>query len=115
MPEDETESALIKAIVTSMSRGIILWLINQKRMSGYQIVKELERLTGQHFTSGVVYPLLYELEKDGYIVGEWTLKGRRRTKYYSITPSGVELLNRLRKFVGMPVRDALKDFMTEKT
>jgi PadR family transcriptional regulator PadR len=107
----ETEREFIKTTVTSLSRGIILWLINQKPMSGYGIVKELERSTGQHLTSGLIYPLLYELEKDGLIAGEWTQQGRRRTKYYSITPSGVESLNRLRALLELPVREALKEFI----
>ncbi len=107
----ETERDLIRTTVTSLSRGIILWLVNQKPMSGYGVVKELERSTGQHLTSGLIYPLLYELEKDGFIVGEWTQQGRRRTKYYSITPGGIELLNRLRALFVMPVREALKDFI----
>ncbi len=110
----ETERELIRTFITSFSRGIILWLVNQKPMSGYGIVKELEQTTGQHFTSGLIYPLLYELEKNGFIMGEWTQKGRRRTKYYSITPSGKELLNRLRALFVMPVGEALKDFITKK-
>ena len=110
----ETERELIRTTVTSFSRGIILWLVNQKTMSGYGIVKELERLTRQHLTSGLVYPLLYELEKEGFIAGEWTQKGRRRIKYYSITQSGIELLNRLRELFEMPVREALKDFIAKK-
>jgi PadR family transcriptional regulator PadR len=82
-------------------------------MSGYGLVKELEHLTGQHLTSGIVYPLLYEMEQEGLIVGEWTQKGRRRTKYYAITPSGLESLNRLRALFDMPVKEALKDFITK--
>jgi DNA-binding PadR family transcriptional regulator len=81
-------------------------------MSGYGIVKELKHLTNQHLPSGIVYPLLYELEKDGFIIGEWTQKGRRRTKYYAITSSGVASLDRLRALFDMPVKEALKDFIT---
>jgi ABC-type multidrug transport system ATPase subunit len=91
-----TERELIKNTVSGLSRGIILWLLDQKSMSGYEVVKELERSTGQHLTSGLIYPLLYELEKDGFVVGEWTQKGRRHTKYYAITPKGIEQMNRLR-------------------
>ncbi len=111
MIKDETERELIKTTVTSLSRGIILWLINQKPMSGYEVVKELERSTGQHLTSGLIYPLLYELEKDGFIIGEWTQKGRRHTKFYSITTKGIEMMNRLRVLFEMPLRDALRDFL----
>jgi PadR family transcriptional regulator PadR len=105
---------MIRAIITSLSRGIILWLVDQKPMSGYGIVKELERSTGQHFTSGVIYPLLYELEKEGCISGQWTQKGRRHTKYYSITPTGVELLKQLRELFEMPMREALIEFIAKE-
>ncbi len=111
---DDAEREAIRSIVTNFSRGILLWLVNEKPMSGYGLVKELERLTKQHLTSGIVYPLLYEMEKDGFIDGEWTQKGRRRMKYYAITPRGVESLNRLRELFGMPVKDALKDFISKK-
>jgi len=106
-----TERELIKNTVSGLSRGIILWLLDQKSMSGYEVVKELERSTGQHLTSGLIYPLLYELEKDGFVVGEWTQKGRRHTKYYSITPKGIEQMNRLRALFEMPLREALKEFI----
>jgi DNA-binding PadR family transcriptional regulator len=110
----ETERELIRTTVRSFSRGIILWLVSQKSMSGYGIIKELERLTGQDLNPGVVYPLLYELEKKDFISGKWTQKGGRRIKYYLITENGADLLNRLRGVFEMPVRDILTDFINEK-
>jgi len=47
--------------VRGFSRAVILWLISQKPMSGYKIVKEMKRLTGQKFNPGIIYPLLYKL------------------------------------------------------
>ena len=76
------EEELIQATIRGLSRAIILWLLSQKRMSGYKVNKELEKITGQHFTSGVSYPLLYELEEKRLIAGEWEKKGRRSIKYY---------------------------------
>ena len=109
----EAEKELIRAIVRGFSRAIILWLISQKPMSGYSIVKEIERLTGQKFHAGIIYPLLYELEKDGFISGGWTQKGGRRIKYYSITEKGTKLLNQLRQRFEMPVKEVLKGFIKE--
>jgi DNA-binding PadR family transcriptional regulator len=111
----EAERDLVRATVRGFSRAVILWLVNQKPMSGYRIVKEIERLTGQEFHSGIVYPLLYELEKRGFIAGEWTQKGRRRIKYYSITENGTKLLNRLRELFEMPVKEVLKDLIRENS
>ena len=109
----EAERDLIRATVRGFSRAIILWLVSQKPMSGYKIVKEIERLVEQKFHSGIIYPLLYELEKEGFIAGEWTQKGRRRTKHYLITNKGTKLLDRLRQLFEMPVKEVLKDLIGE--
>ncbi|MEA2090347.1 MAG: PadR family transcriptional regulator [Thermoproteota archaeon] len=111
----EGERDLIRVTVRGVSRAIILWLVSQKPASGYRIMKEMKRLTGQNLHSGIVYPLLYELEEKGLIIGEWVQKGRRRIKYYSITRKGTKLLNRLRKLLEMPVKGALKDLMEERS
>lgn len=107
----EEEEDLIKATLRGFSRAIILWMVSKKRMSGYMITKEMKRLTGRSFTSGVVYPLLYELEEMRFIAGEWMQRGRRRIKYYSITEEGINLLNRLRELFEMPVREVLTDLL----
>jgi len=109
----EEERDIVRAIVRGFSRAVILWLISQKPMSGYTVVQEIEKLTGQKFHAGIIYPLLYELEKDGFITGEWTQKGGRRIKYYSITEKGAQMLNQLRQRFEMPVREVLKDFIKE--
>lgn len=109
----EAERDLIRATVRGFSRVVILWLVSQKPLSGYKIIKEMKRLTGQDFHPGMIYPLLYELEKRGFIVGEWTQRGRRRIKHYSITNKGTKLLGRLRQLFEMPVKEVLKDFIGE--
>ena len=110
----DVEKDLIKAIIRGMSRSIILWLVNQKPMSGYSIVKEMKRLTGQNIHSGMVYPLLYKLEENGLIVGEWSQKGRRRIKRYTTTEKGKKLLNKIKELFEMPVKEVLKDLIGEK-
>ncbi|MGB9741410.1 MAG: PadR family transcriptional regulator [Candidatus Bathyarchaeia archaeon] len=107
------EVDIVRAIARGFSRAVILWLISQKSMSGYAIVKEIEKLTGQKFHAGIIYPLLYELEKVGFISGEWTQKGRRHIKYYSITEKGAQMLNQLRQRFEMPIKEVLKDFIKE--
>ena len=109
----EVERDLVKAIIRGMSRSIILWLVDQKPMSGYSIVKEMKRLTGQNIHSGIVYPLLYELEENGLIAGKWSQKGRRHIKHYTITEKGKKLLNKIKELFEMPVKEVLKDLIGE--
>ncbi|MEM3613044.1 MAG: PadR family transcriptional regulator [Candidatus Bathyarchaeia archaeon] len=110
---DDLESELVKSAVRGFSRVIILWLLSQKPMSGYSVTKELKKLTGWSFHSGVVYPLLYELEENKLIVGKWAKRGRRRIKYYSVTKSGLIVLDRIRELLKMPVKEVLKDFISQ--
>ncbi len=90
---------------------MILWLLNKHPSSGYKIVKELEKLTSVNFHPGTVYPILYEMEQKGLIKGEWSQKGRRRIKHYSITTEGNKILNNLRKVLGGPMKEALKELI----
>lgn len=111
----EAEEDLIKATLRGFSRAVIIWMVSRKPMSGYRITKEMRRLTGRSSTSGVVYPLLYELEEKEFLTSEWVQRGRRRIKYYSITEKGEKLLKRLRGLFEMPVREVLKDLLEEKS
>ena len=73
----------------------------------------MKSLTGQQFHSGVIYPLLYDLEENGMIAGVWSEKGRRRIKRYAVTTKGTKILNHLRELFEMPVRKVLKDLISE--
>jgi len=108
------EEKLIRATIRSLSRALILWLVSQNPISGYAVTKEIQRLTGQKISSGIVYPLLYEMEEKGLISGVWKEKGRRRIKYYSITIRGLDLLGKLRKFFRGPIKEVLKSLLGEK-
>jgi DNA-binding PadR family transcriptional regulator len=109
----EDERYLIKVTVRGFSRAIILWLMEREPMSGYRVVKEMRRMTEQHFHSGVVYPLLYEMESKGLITGDWIHKGRRRVKLYSLTTKGRAIVDHLRTLFKMPMREVLRDLMGE--
>jgi len=109
----ELERDLVKAMVRGFSRVMILWLLTKTPMSGYNLSKELKRLTGWSFHPGVVYPLLYELEENGFIRGRWTKKGKRRIKYYSPTKNGIELLNRVKGVLDAPLKEILKDLISQ--
>jgi PadR family transcriptional regulator, regulatory protein PadR len=45
------------------------------------------------FNVASLYPLLYRLEKRGWIDGRWVEKaGQRRRRYYRLTPAGKKVL-----------------------
>ncbi len=107
------EEDVIGSIVRGLSRAIILWLISRESLSGYRILKRMKEMTGRKLHSGIIYPLLYELEDKNLIRGRWIRRGRRWIKYYSITDKGVNMLDHLRKFFERPIRNPLISFIGE--
>jgi PadR family transcriptional regulator PadR len=70
---------------------LILNVLENETMYGYQIMRELERRSEGYFTmtAALLYPALHQLELDGLVESTWEEGlGKRRRKYYRITPQG---------------------------
>lgn len=69
---------------------LILRMLEQQEMYGYEIVQAIRTRTNSVVTvgEGVVYPVLHGLERDGALQSRRkTVKGRSRV-YYSVTLAG---------------------------
>jgi|SRR5215510_3454072 PadR family transcriptional regulator PadR len=74
---------------------LILSLVEARPRHGYEISKLIEARSGGALSFHVasLYPLLYRLEKRGWIKGQWVEKaGQRRRRYYKLTPEGKKVL-----------------------
>src|SRR5919112_693552 len=74
---------------------MVLSLTDARARHGYEIAKLIEtRSEGTvRFNVASLYPLLYRLEKRGWIRGSWVEKpGQRRRRYYRVTPAGRKVL-----------------------
>ena len=74
---------------------IILSLVEARPRHGYDIGKLIESQSGGalRFNIASLYPLLYRLEKRGWIEGRWTEKaGQRRRRLYRLTTDGRRVL-----------------------
>lgn len=74
---------------------LILSLLEGQPRHGYDISKLIEQRSGGTVTFRVasLYPLLYRLEKRGWIDGRWVEKaGQRRRRYYRLTEAGQQVL-----------------------
>ncbi len=103
---------MVKTIDREMKRGtlemILLRLLSERPMYGYELVSTLEKRGGEQFQlkEGTLYPVLYRLESAGLIEPKWeTLERGVPRKYYTLTPAGVEqlqgLMNDWRDFVAV--------------
>ncbi len=73
---------------------LILKLLSQRDMYGYEIIQEASRRSDQafHFKEGTLYPALHQLQRKGYLRAEWrTGDNGRQRKYYSLTAKGRKL------------------------
>src|SRR5262245_22074235 len=74
---------------------LILSLVEPPPRHGYELSKLIEARSAGVLTFRVasLYPLLYRLEKRGWIHGRWIEKaGQRRRRYYRLTPAGAQVL-----------------------
>ena len=74
---------------------LILSLIEHRPRHGYEISKLIEQRSEGvlKFNVASFYPLLYRLEKRGWIQGRWVEKaGQRRRRYYRLTAQGNKIL-----------------------
>ena len=78
-------------LVRSSTDLVILTLLRDRPMYGYEILVSLaDRGNGEfQFKQGTLYPLLYRLEREGWIRAKWDIppKGKKR-KVYSLTAEG---------------------------
>lgn len=84
-----------RELIKSNIDSLLLCLVKDQSMYGYQIIKELENRSQGYFKfkEGTLYPALHRLEKNGLIEGKWqSLTNGQQRKYYSITIKGRESL-----------------------
>jgi PadR family transcriptional regulator PadR len=84
-----------KSTLREMKRGalelVVLQLLAPGEAYGYEIVSAVtERSRGAlEITDGTLYPLLYRLEKAGFVATRWETPERGvPRKYYRLTPAG---------------------------
>lgn len=94
MPHTLTQK-LDRELKKGSAELLILSLVEFRPRHGYEISKLIDaRSDGTlRFNVASLYPLLYRLEKRGWIQGRWVEKaGQRRRRYYKLTPAGKKVL-----------------------
>ena len=92
------------SISSNIKRGsaelAILTLLSEAALHGYEIARRIEQQTGGvlRFDLASLYPLLYRLEKRGWLKGVWEVSANgRKRRYYRITAAGRRQLAPLRE------------------
>lgn len=95
---------MLKRIRSNIARGsadlAILSLLAEQPLYGFEIARQIGERTGGtlRFTLASLYPLLYEMEKRGWVEARWQANAAGRDRrYYRLTQTGRRQLAPLRE------------------
>ena len=98
-PPDDRRGSIVRELKRGSLELIVLHLLAAGEAYGYEIVA---KLTGQtngalEITDGTLYPVLYRLERAGFVAIRWETPDRGvPRKYYRLTAQGEQELARLK-------------------
>ncbi len=87
--------AVDKNLLSGSTTMLLLKLLEQEDMYGYQMIEELKNRSKNVFElkAGTLYPLLHTMEKKGFVTSyDKAADSNRVRKYYSITKEGLQAL-----------------------
>jgi len=91
----DTQPSAIDAAKKGSADILILALVDEESLHGYEIARRIELRSGGTlvFTLASLYATLYRLEDRHLIKGRWVEQaGQRRRRYYRITEAGRRVL-----------------------
>src|SRR5918992_1853546 len=95
-----TNRILDRELKKGSAELLILSLLEARQRHGYEISQIIEQRSDGDvkFKVASLYPLLYRLERRGWIAGTWVEKeGQRRRRYYRLTRDGRKVLAEQRR------------------
>jgi transcriptional regulator len=95
-----TNRILDRELKKGSAELMILALLDARARHGYEISQVIEQRSegAVRFKVASLYPLLYRLERRGWISGQWVEReGQRRRRYYRLTREGRKILAEQRK------------------
>ena len=94
------EDRLLQQLKKGVLEMLVLEIICRKPTYGYELMSKLKDRSNGLFTmkEGTLYPILYRLEDDGFIIAAWSAGEGKTTqkKIYTATEKGQEERQRRR-------------------
>lgn len=87
--------AIDKALLSGSTTMLVLRLLEDKDMYGYQMIEELAKRSDNTFSlkAGTLYPILHSLENEGVLSSyDDNADSERVRKYYHLSGKGKKLL-----------------------
>ncbi len=79
-----------KELLKGSTTMLILEMLKDENMYGYQMIKKLSEKSKNVFElkEGTLYPILHSLEENSLITSYWDESTAKKRKYYAITEKG---------------------------
>ena len=100
------QKELVQRIVKNLLDIQLLRMVQAQPLWGYKIKKEVEANFNVRLRHGALYPMLNQLEQQGFLTSERQTKGGRARKVYNITKKGKEYLQSYYSVLKDQIRDA---------
>lgn len=87
--------AIDKSLLSGSTTLLVLKLLEDGEMYGYQMIEELRRRSDDtfHLKAGTLYPLLHGLEEKGFVTAyEQEAAAGKPRRYYHLTDQGHDAL-----------------------
>ncbi len=91
----ENQSRIKASIKKAIIEPLLLKLLSEDDMYGYQITQEIKKRSNEEITilEGSMYPILYRLDEQGFISSYEKKVGKRLTRvYYHLEEEGKKYL-----------------------
>ncbi len=78
--------------------ALVLHLVKEQPDHGYGLMQRVDEICGDLIAvnTNKIYPLLRRLEERGFLTASWDHPTKRSRRIYSITPTGIERLDRIK-------------------
>lgn len=97
--------------LSNVNRLYTVLLLESGEKHGYQIIKDIEKITGKKPTTSHIYPFLEKLTKKG--VASVEEKGNRGKKVYQLTEDGEDLVKEQLDAFGEMLHTAIQGEINE--
>lgn len=96
--------------ITNLAKFYMLLLLNEKPVSGYELIRDIGQKLEKKISPGQVYPFLAKLQNSEYI--RTGIPGAREKKTYALTPEGKAFVKRMLLHFGELIDFAVEPRLT---
>jgi DNA-binding PadR family transcriptional regulator len=97
MMSDDASNSAYESLASELRRGVLVLAVLAQCSEvqyGYSLKQQLSA-AGLDINEGTLYPLLRRLEGQGLLRSEWLVTEDRPRRYYTLSTTGAEVLNKL--------------------